>query len=183
MIPYHYGKVLTYMTRQKNSGRSHQSTANSPPPDLVNGTASPSVANPITPLPPWNTVLSIAELYLLYCESQPLPLFHRATFVRTLGGRDPEIIYAVLATSVRFSEGLYANDDELVDIVNSYAEVARGLVTKRVWEGPVELSTLQSLCLLSLVDFTSKTFHPDDHAIPGLTRNSRWEHTPCNDSW
>lgn len=141
------------------------------------------MTNPITPLPPWNTVLSIAELYLLYCESQPLPLFHRTTFVRTLGGRDPEITYAVLALSVRFSEDLYTNDDELVDMVNSYAEVARGLVTKRVWEGPVELSTLQSLCLLSLVDFTSKTFHPDDHAVPELTRNSRWEHTSCNDSW
>ncbi|BCR83303.1 putative C6 transcription factor [Aspergillus chevalieri] len=117
------------------------------------------MANPMTPFPPWNTVLSIAGLYLLYCECQPLPLFHRATFVRTLGGRDPEIIYAVLALSIRFSEELYANDDELVEMVNSYAEVARGLVTKRVWEGPVELSTLQSLCLLSLVDFTNGNTH------------------------
>ena len=145
------------MIRQNSSGRIQQSVADSPPPDLANGTASPSMADSMTPLPPWNTVLSIAKLYLLYCESQPLPLFHRATFVRTLGGRDPEIIYAVLALSVRFSGELCANDDELVDMVNSYAEVARGLVTKRVWEGPVELSTLQSLCLLSLVDFTSKS--------------------------
>jgi hypothetical protein len=44
----------------------------------------------------------------------------------------------------------------MTELVNSYAEVARGLVMKRVSEGPVELSTLQCLCLLSLVDFTSK---------------------------
>lgn len=62
----------------------------------------------------------------------------------------------MLALSIRFSETSFGNSDGLVDTVNSHAEVARSLVTKRVWEGPVELSTLQSLCLLSLVDFTSK---------------------------
>ncbi|KAJ5322823.1 hypothetical protein N7452_011112 [Penicillium brevicompactum] len=44
-------------------------------------------------------------------------------------------------------------------LVNSYAEIARGLVMKRVSEGPVELSTLQCLCLLSLVDFTNGHTH------------------------
>lgn len=46
---------------------------------------------------------------------------------------------------------------DVVEVVNTYAEVARGLVMKRVSEGPVELSTLQCLCLLSLVDFTSES--------------------------
>lgn len=138
------------------------------------------MTNPLIPLPPWDTVLSIAELYLLYCESQPLPLFHRATFVNTLANRDPEITYAMLALSIRFSEDSYESPDELVNMVNSYAEAARGLVTKRVWEGPVELSTLQSLCLLSLVDFTSKMFHPRDDAAAGLTI-PRWKHSSCND--
>lgn len=116
----------------------------------------PPIPNPPTPLPTWDKVLSIAELYLLYCESQPLPLFCRVNFLSTLETRDPEVIYAMLALSIRFSETSFGNSDGLVDTVNSHAEVARSLVTKRVWEGPVELSTLQSLCLLSLVDFTSK---------------------------
>lgn len=98
----------------------------------------------------------MAKLYLLYCESQPLPLFHRDTFISSLGSRDPEIIYAMLALSVRFSDQSYRDTNELVNLANSYAEVARSLVMKRVSKGPVELSTLQSLCLLSLVDFTSK---------------------------
>lgn len=116
----------------------------------------PPIPNPLMPLPTWDKVLSIAELYLLYCESQPLPLFCRVNFLSTLGSRDLEVIYAMVALSIRFSEPSFGSADGLVDMVNSYAEVARGLVTKRVWEGPVELSTLQSLCLLSLVDFTSK---------------------------
>lgn len=105
-------------------------------------------------LPPWDEIVPLAELYLLYCESQPLPLFHRSSFIASLQTRDIEIIYAILALSLRFSNS-YRDSHALSEQVNSYAEVARGLVMKRVSEGPVEVSTLQCLCLLSLVDFTS----------------------------
>lgn len=92
----------------------------------------------------------------MYCESQPLPLFHRSSFIVSLQTRDVEIIYAMLALSSRFSDDYRHRASDMTELVNSYAEVARGLVMKRVSEGPVELSTLQCLCLLSLVDFTSK---------------------------
>lgn len=111
--------------------------------------------NQSTILPQWEEIIPIAELYLLYCESQPLPLFHRSSFIANLKQRDVEIIYAILALSLRFSDS-YRNYPDLTGLVNSYAEVARGLVMKRVSEGPVEISTLQCLCLLSLVDFTSE---------------------------
>ncbi|KAJ5937227.1 C6 transcription factor [Penicillium verhagenii] len=109
-------------------------------------------------LPPWEDIIPIAELYLLYCESQPLPLFHISSFIASLQGRDIEIIYGILALSLRFSDS-YRNYHNLTELVNSYAEVARGLVMKRVSEGPVEISTLQCLCLLSLVDFTNGNTH------------------------
>ena len=99
----------------------------------------------------------MAELYLQYCDSQPLPLFHRESFLGSLESRDPEIIYAMIALSIRFAENTYHGLSELMKLVNGYAEVARNLVMRRISEGPVELSTLQCLCLLSLVDFTSKT--------------------------
>ena len=105
-------------------------------------------------LPPWDEIVPLAELYLLYCESQPLPLFHTSSFIRSIQSRDIEIIYAVLALSMRFSNS-HRDANALSEQINSYAEVARGLVMKRVSEGPVEISTLQCLCLLSLVDFTS----------------------------
>lgn len=108
-------------------------------------------------LPPWDEIMPIAELYLLYCDSQPLPLFHRSSFLASLPTRDVEVIYAIFALSLRFSDS-YHNTRDLAEQVNGYAEVARGLVMKRVSEGPVEVSTLQCLCLLSLVDFTSEPY-------------------------
>lgn len=134
-----------------------------PPPPVANASPTTSTGAPVppdmpasTPLPAWDKIASVSELYLLYCESQPLPLFCRTSFVDTLSSRDPEIIYAILALSTRFSESSNGSSNELVNMVNSYTETTRNLVSKRVWEGPVELSTLQSLCILSLVDFTSK---------------------------
>lgn len=105
-------------------------------------------------LPPWEEILPIAKLYLQYCESQPLPLFHRDSFLGSLQTRDSEVIFAMLALASRFSYS-HSNKTESTGLVNGYAEVSRGLIMKRVSEGPVELSTLQCLCLLSLVDFTS----------------------------
>ncbi|KAJ5693189.1 hypothetical protein N7462_002612 [Penicillium macrosclerotiorum] len=122
-------------------------------PDIV-----PSGMSSSTILPPWEEIIPLAELYLLYCESQPLPLFHRGSFIASLQTRDIEIIYAILALSLRFSHRRLSNED-LTEMVNSHAEVARGLVMKRVSEGPVEVSTLQCLCLLSLVDFTNGNTH------------------------
>jgi hypothetical protein len=123
----------------------------------------------ITPLPTWEKVLAVAELYLLYCESQPFPLFHRESFLSSLSTRDPEILYAVLALSIRFSDEDCQGSNDLATHVSGYTEVARGLVMRRVSEGPVELSTLQCLCLLSLIDFTSK---------PSLLESTAFESNP-----
>jgi hypothetical protein len=124
-------------------------------------------------LPPWDEIIPLAELYLLYCESQPLPLFHRSSFINSLQTRDVEIIYAILALSLRFSNS-HHDAHTLSEQVNSYAEVARGLVMKRVSEGPVEVSTLQCLCLLSLVDFTSMYSHWMD--VSSFANKSRWQY-------
>ncbi|KAJ5653159.1 hypothetical protein N7490_000162, partial [Penicillium lividum] len=120
--------------------------------------ATPSGSTSSVILPPWEEIIPIAKLYLLYCESQPLPLFHRSSFLASLERRDVEIIYGILALSIRFSDS-YRDYHDLTELVNGYAEVARGLVMKRVSEGPVEISTLQCLCLLSLVDFTNGNTH------------------------
>lgn len=139
---------------RQNSTRLEPTTIDQCLPVAVNHSAS-STSTSSTPLPAWDQVLSAAELYLLYCDSQPLPLFHRESFLSTLESRDPEVIYGMMALSIRFSDDLYRDTNELIKLVNNYAEVARNLVMKRISEGPVELSTLQCLCLLSLVDFTS----------------------------
>jgi hypothetical protein len=42
---------------------------------------------------------------------------------------------------------------------DDFLEEARRITMGRVYEGEVELSTLQTLCLLSMVDFTSRRNH------------------------
>ncbi|CAI7677212.1 unnamed protein product [Penicillium pancosmium] len=135
------------------SSNSRNGSSDSPIPVM-----GPSMTSFSAVLPPWDEIMPIAELYLLYCDSQPLPLFHRSSFLASLPTRDVEIIYAIFALSLRFSD-TYHNSRDLAEQVNGYAEVARGLVMKRVSEGPVEVSTLQCLCLLSLVDFTNGNTH------------------------
>ena len=96
-------------------------------------------------------------MYLLYCDCQPLPLFDRESFISTLETRDPEVLLSLLALASRFSNTNNNAHTNLSEIVNGYVETARSLVMRRLSDGPIELSTLQSLCLLSLIEFTSKS--------------------------
>ncbi|KAE9969435.1 hypothetical protein EG328_005034 [Venturia inaequalis] len=104
----------------------------------------------------WETTIHVAERYLMYCDCQPLPLFDFQTFMQSLRTRDPEIIYAILALAMRFADNTFVQGPKDADKRSrDIAEKARELVMKRVSNGPVELSTLQCLCLLSLIDFTN----------------------------
>ncbi|KAJ5168995.1 uncharacterized protein N7482_004589 [Penicillium canariense] len=146
------GEVIDHLGASSKANTSVANDTHLPSGMTTSGTSATVV------LPPWTAIGPIAELYLLYCESQPLPLFHRSSFINSLQTRDIEVIYAILALSLRFSDS-HRDSHNLTEQVNSYAEVARGLVMKRVSEGPVEVSTLQCLCLLSLVDFTNGNTH------------------------
>jgi hypothetical protein len=102
-------------------------------------------------LPPPELIVAVGEVYLLYCDCQPIPLFQRDNFMQTLHNREPELLFAVLALAGRFLEPpmLRAASDD-------FLEKSRRIVMWRICEGQVELSTLQTLTLLSMVDFTSK---------------------------
>jgi hypothetical protein len=110
-------------------------------------------------LPPWGVIFSTGENYLLYCDCQPLPLFDRSTFIQRLREREPEVLFSLLALTLRFNED-GPNHEGQAKIITDYVEAARALVTKKVMDGLVELSTIQSLCLLSLIDFTGMALSP-----------------------
>lgn len=74
--------------------------------------------------------------------------------MQSIGDRESEVLFAILALTVRFSEVDNSRGSH-IEITNEYVEAARVIVMKSIFEGTVELSTLQSLCLLSLVDFSS----------------------------
>lgn len=105
-------------------------------------------------MPPWAVIIETAKNYLLYCDCQPLPLFHPDTFLETLPYRKPEVVLSILALASRFNESFEPNTD--IDIISSYSEDARKIAMKSVAEGEVELATIQTLCLLSLLDFSRK---------------------------
>lgn len=108
--------------------------------------------------------MPVAEAYLTYCDCQPLPLFHSPSFLGSLEDRDPEVVFAVLALASRFSDQPSFREDH-EDQVEHLLESARAIVSKRVLRGTVEMSTIQSLCLMSLVDFTSMS-PPDSQCRP-----------------
>jgi hypothetical protein len=108
-------------------------------------------------LPSWDIVMSVARLYLKYCNYQPLPLFSSENFMATLNTRDSDLIFAILALATRF---LPTDPDAPVldspSTAEMYAHSAIESVMRRIFRGPVELSTIQTLCILSLLQFNSE---------------------------
>ncbi|KAH7268534.1 hypothetical protein B0J15DRAFT_510361 [Fusarium solani] len=92
----------------------------------------------------------VARAYLKYCECQPIPLFDETTFVQSLPNREPELVYSVFAIATRFCDPTQVPHPSL-DQISHYCEAAYRLVMTRLIDGNVELSTLQTLCLLSLL--------------------------------
>lgn len=95
-----------------------------------------------------------AQLFITYCNYQPLPLFNEDGFVERINGRDRELLLAIQAVSLRFRRR--NGDGETTIDTRECARKSRSLVMDRVGESKIELSTLQSLCLLAMFDFTGK---------------------------
>ncbi|OQD83454.1 hypothetical protein PENANT_c016G01833 [Penicillium antarcticum] len=98
--------------------------------------------------------LSAADLYLTYCNSQPLLLFPYRSSVASLGPRDPELICAIEALGTRFYDGAVNNPQTQSEIKRLIGRASQ-MVMMRVVSGSVELSTLQTMCLLSMLEFTA----------------------------
>lgn len=97
-----------------------------------------------------------------YCHGQPLLLFHPC-IERDFEIRDPELIAAIIALSMRFLDDALASEMKLE--ANDFATYSRNTVSKRVNDGKIRLSTIQSLVLLSFLDFTGKLL--DNELVSG----------------
>ncbi|KAL2815223.1 hypothetical protein BDW59DRAFT_166896 [Aspergillus cavernicola] len=94
------------------------------------------------------------QLFLTYCNFQPLPLFRHGSFSATSENRDPELLLAMQALGLRFSGAGIA--DAVIDRqIKDWSESSRRMAMTRVIEGSVELSTLQAFCILTLIDHTA----------------------------
>lgn len=92
------------------------------------------------------------HLYLTWCHNQPLAMFNKDTFAESLPERDHELILALQALAFRFPPGSLT--PQRCEQLGSMAKEARYIAMNRVTDGQVRPSTLQTLCLLSLIDFT-----------------------------
>ena len=100
-------------------------------------------------------MLEAGRLYQKWFHGQPLSLFNPRGFLESLGSRDSELLLAIRAVACRFPPGV----PTLVEqrrTVEATSGPCRRMVMERVLEGRIRLSTLQSLCLLSLLSFTGE---------------------------
>ncbi|KAF7556182.1 hypothetical protein G7Z17_g1622 [Cylindrodendrum hubeiense] len=95
---------------------------------------------------------NFGQLYLTWCHSQPIALFRPDTFLETLHTRELELLLALKALSLRFPPGTLSLQKQ--EQLDAMAKLSRRRAMDRVTDGHVELSTLQTLCILSIIDFT-----------------------------
>ncbi|KAJ5671765.1 hypothetical protein N7507_000892 [Penicillium longicatenatum] len=97
---------------------------------------------------------SAVQLYLTFCNSQPLPLFPQGISATSLCGRDPELVLSIEALGLRF-RGNGVKEFPIEQEITSKTEMSCQMVMKRLADGNLELSTIQALCLLSMLEFTA----------------------------
>lgn len=117
-------------------------------------TASQVVNDSMFAIPPKYIVTESISLYFQYCHKQPLWLFDPDGLSMPEGCRN-EVIFGILALALRYSNNdfLHGRTDQLC---RRYAEAACSLVMLRITQGTVDLSTMQSLCLIALAEYISK---------------------------
>ncbi|KAJ5759276.1 hypothetical protein N7520_006432 [Penicillium odoratum] len=97
--------------------------------------------------------LPATQLYLTFCNSQPLPLFPQSISPISLGNRDPELLLSIEALGLRF-RGDGVKDSQVRQDITTKTEKSCQMVMRRIGDGNVELSTIQTMCLLSMLEFT-----------------------------
>lgn len=101
-------------------------------------------------------MLAVVKLFAYHCHCQPLPLFHIEHLLESAETYNWEVLLAILAVALRFSDDVAFHGDKLQHS-HIYAEKAIQLVMRKVAAGEVRISSLQALCLLVFVDLTGSS--------------------------
>lgn len=102
-------------------------------------------------LPPKEVVADGITLYFQYCHKQPLWLLDPDDLLNPAQCRS-EVIFGVLSLALRYSSSSFL-EGRVDQLCRHYAEAARSYAMLRVAQGSVNLSTLQSLCLVALAEY------------------------------
>ena len=151
-------------TLQKTQAFSAQQSVSSQ--ESNSGHWNPSMTNGISPVtspfarpPPMETQVAAADVYFRYCHNQPYSLFHEESFRSKLAaGEVPHhLLFAFLASSVRYSEDSYYEDK--MGAISTYAMQSwKAMVLP--WNGiesDAGISTVQTILLLAIIDYTGES--------------------------
>lgn len=102
-------------------------------------------------MPPKDIVEESIALYFRYCHKQPLWLFDPDDLARPAECRE-EVVFGILTLALRYSDNPFLAE-RTDQMCRQYSETARGLIMLRISQGKVDISTLQSLCLIALAQY------------------------------
>lgn len=111
-------------------------------------------ANENSQLPSRSTVLEVSKLYAQRCHCQPLPLFRAGELPANIDNYGWDVLLAILAVALRFSDDPGSLDGLAAHHSQIYADKSLQFITTTVIQGKVALGTVQALCLLAFVDLT-----------------------------
>lgn len=99
---------------------------------------------------------SAGYAYLTWCHAQPVILFQEDVFLDSLGSRDRALLLVVQALGLRFPPRTLTPRKR--QRLSDMAQASRRLAMEAVVNSEVELSTVQTLCLVSMIEFAGR-FH------------------------
>lgn len=106
--------------------------------------------------------MAVIDSYFTYCQNQPYSFFHEETFRQRLSEQaiPRHLVLAVMATAVRFCLHPYFSGHAL-EMSVEYANRSWKLIVSDCFTvGKVaEVSTVQTVALLGLFDFTGTFLH------------------------
>lgn len=106
-------------------------------------------------MPPKDLVAEGIALYFQYCHKQPLWLFDPDDLLLPEKCRS-EVVFGILSLALRYSSNPFL-EGRTDQMCRQYAEAARSYAMFRVAQGTVNLSTMQSLCLIALAEYIGET--------------------------
>lgn len=110
-----------------------------------------TVGMPKFTMPPRELISECIALYFQYCHKQPLWLFDPESFSNSTG-RPEEIILGISSLALRYSQN-HIRDGQADQLSRQYAKAAHSLISLRIAQGSVTLSTMQALCLIALSEY------------------------------
>lgn len=111
-------------------------------------------------------LVAMGRLYLTWCHAQPIILFDAELFLDSLPFRDKELVLALRSFGLRYPPGVLTPQQR--QRIASTEREAKKLVMNRIADSDIQLSTLQTLCLLSLSEFAGQ-YHASQPTSSPLT--------------